>query len=662
MATGWEAFPLELKGGLVSNMSRLQQGIKAPGSARLLVNFEPSVKGGYRRINGFGKYSSSTVPVFGSSVAQGSGQTGTTLVVGNLHTTPVVGDTFTIDGVANTYTIASAGVSYSSTNKEATLTLTTSLDSSPADKADITFTNKTSNVEGLHYFYNSSTGLATTLAVRDSTLWSGTGSTWTNETAPDYGSVLVDGGSQTGTSLIVDAIDSDTYVPHIGTTFSIAGVEKVYTVLATPTITSGGGTLSIYPALASSPADDAAITFLSVSATGGSKYRFQDFNFDSTERVVIVDGVNPPATWDETQGLTVIDTNTDLVGASTVTTFKSHLFFGVGNKLVFSAPFSSTDYTPGNGGGVFSFPVDITGIIVFREKLIVFTSSSIHQITGSSQADFALSDISDDLGCVSTDTIAEVGGDIIFLGPDGLRFLGATARIGDFNLSLASRNIQDNMTTLTSDFTHLTGTVVRSKSQYRIFGYTEGTSSTVTSGFIGTQFSDQEATGFSWGKTSGIKAYRTASKYAGGAEIILFTGEDGYIYEMESGNTFDGVAISASFYTPFMAINDPRLRKTLYKATTYYDPEGNVTGTLTFKYDFQRPDVIQPLSGGGSFSILGSAIFGTSAYGGDPETVIETQATGSFFTVSLQYEFATLNDPSFVVDTVLLEYSNNDRK
>ena len=36
MATGWEAFPLELKGGLISNMSRLQQGIKAPGSAMLI--------------------------------------------------------------------------------------------------------------------------------------------------------------------------------------------------------------------------------------------------------------------------------------------------------------------------------------------------------------------------------------------------------------------------------------------------------------------------------------------------------------------------------------------------------------------------------------------------------------------------------------------------
>jgi len=103
----------------------------------------------------------------------------------------------------------------------------------------------------------------------------------------------------------------------------------------------------------------------------------------------------------------------------------------------------------------------------------------------------------------------------------------------------------------------------------------------------------------------------------------------------------------------------------MYKATSFYDPEGSVDGTLIFKYDFQRPGVIQPstaaLTGGGSFSIFGEAVLGSASYGGNPETVIETNTTGSFFTVSLQYEFNAINPP-FIVDTVLLEYSNNDRK
>jgi hypothetical protein len=110
----------------------------------------------------------------------------------------------------------------------------------------------------------------------------------------------------------------------------------------------------------------------------------------------------------------------------------------------------------------------------------------------------------------------------------------------------------------------------------------------------------------------------------------------------------------------------PRIRKTLYKATTYYDPEGSVTGRLSFNYDFSAPGVVQPVSrdvaGGGSFAILGSAIFGGNTYGGTPETVIETSTTGSFFTVSLQYEFTTAGEPPFAIDTVLLEYSDNDRK
>ena len=662
MATGWESELVELRGGLVSNMSRLQQGVKAPGSARMLTNFEPSVKGGYRRINGFVKFSDDVVPVYGETKVQGSGQTGTSLVVSNLFTEPADGDTFSIDGVTGTYTIATSGVTYSSTNKEATLTLTTSLDSSPADKAAITFTNRTSNIEGLRYFYNSSTRDGTTLAWRDGILWSSTGAAWTNQSAPSYGTVLVNGGSQTGTSLVVDGITSDDYVPKTGDTFTIDGVELVYTVLSEPTITSGGGTLSIYPSLDSSPADNASITFLSIDMSGGTKCRFADFNYDGTERVAMVDGSNAPITWNDSEGLSVLDGSTDIVGADIVLSFKNHLFFGNGSQLTFSAPFAQNDFAPGNGAGSFRLPYDITGLIVFREKLIIFTQASIHQLSGSTLSDFALTDISDDLGCSEPDTIQEVGGDIMFMGPDGLRLLGATARIGDFSLGLASRQIQDEITEFTAGFTHLTGMVIRGKSQYRIFGYTEGTLESASEGFIGTQFTDQEASGFNWGKTTGIKAYRTSSKITGATEVLLFSGETGYVYTMDIGNDYDGTTISALYYTPFMAINDPRLRKTLYKATTYYDPEGDVTGNLTFKYDFQRPDVIQPLSGGGSFAILGSAIFGTAVYGGDPETVIETQATGSFFTVSLQYEFSTSGEPPFVIDTVLLEYSNNDRK
>lgn len=660
MATGWQAFPLELNGGLISNMSRLQQGLKASGSARRLINFEPSVKGGYRRINGFNKYTSSYIPTYGSPVVQGSSQSGTSLVIANIFVSITNGSTFQIAGVSGTYTVASS--SFSNTNKETTLTITPTLASSPADKASITFSNKTSKTEGLHFFVDTANNVSTTLVYRDGNLYSSTGSTFTNQTVPNYGSTNVKTSGQSGTTLIVQGFTSDTDVARVGDTFTIAGVEKVYTVLSAPSISSGHGSISIYPALASSPADTATVTFIGRSMAGGTKARFINFNYDGTERTVMVDSTNYPITWGTNEGLKVLDSSSSVLGSEVVAAFKDHLFFGKGSNLVFSAPFLQNDFTPANGAGSIRLPSRITGLITFRDKLIIFTNSSIHQLTGTASSSFQLAEISEDLGCSEPDTIQEVGGDIMFLARDGLRFLGATARIGDFNLSVASRNIQDNITEFTTSYADVVSLTIRSKSQYRIMGFASGQIDSVAEGYIGTQFADQDASSFSWAQTKGIKAYRTASATSGSSEVILFVGETGYIYRLETGNTFDGSVISASFFTPFMSINDPKVRKTLFKATTYYDPEGNVDGNLTFKYDFQRPNVIQPLSGGGEVAIFGSAIFGDVSYGGDPETVIETNTTGSFFTVSLQYEFTTVNNPPFIVDTVLLEYSNNDRK
>ena len=133
---------------------------------------------------------------------------------------------------------------------------------------------------------------------------------------------------------------------------------------------------------------------------------------------------------------------------------------------------------------------------------------------------------------------------------------------------------------------------------------------------------------------------------------------------MESGDTFDGLPIASLLYTPFMAINDPTIRKTAYKLDTFFDPEGSLTGTVSLRYDFNKPSKIQPnainLTGGGIFTLYGQTTYGVGTYGGDPDTSLENQVVGSFFTVSLQYEF--LGGPPFVLDTAILEYSTLDRK
>lgn len=652
-----ETLPVELTGGLVSNLSRLQQGLKQPGSARLLQNFEPSTQGGYRRINGFTKYDANAVPAYGSVVAQGSGQTGTSFLVADTHESPVVNDTFTVADVTGTYTVT--GVTFSTANKSATLTITPALNSSPADKAVVTFTFGQSRIEGV--YYSGAGSVAYTL--RGGTIWRSGSSGWTKVSTPSYGSPLVSAGSQTGTTLAVDAIASDTYVPQVGDTFSVAGIELVYTVTALPTVSSGASTMAISPALASSPANNAALTFLSASHTGGTTARFKEFNFNGTLKTAMVDSTNNPAVF-TTSTYRTIQAVSDLTGAQFVEEFKNHLFFAKADLVSYSAPFAEEDFTSGNGAGSYRLPSSCSGLITFREQLINFSRTDIRKLLGSSSSDFTLTSVTTDLGCVAGDTVQEVGGDVMFLGPDGIRFLGATERIGDFNLSLASRQIQKDLVTYIETSASYTTSVIREKNQYRIFKYKQGSTKANSLSYIGTQFLDQNAQSINWGTSQGIKAYRSSSTYVADTEVSLFSNDDEYVYLLESGNTFDGVDIVSRYYTPFMSVSDPSLRKTAYKVDTYFDPEGAVTGTLTLKYDFNKPGKIQPQSipfaGGGSFSRYGTAIYGVSTYGGNPDTSIESRVVGSFFTASLQYEFE--GGPPFVLDTVILEYATEDRK
>lgn len=79
-------------------------------------------------------------PTYGTTLVDGAGQSGTTLVVDGFTVQPQAGDKFTIAGISGTFTINSA-TTLSST--ESTLTLAETLPSSPANNAIVTFTTVT---------------------------------------------------------------------------------------------------------------------------------------------------------------------------------------------------------------------------------------------------------------------------------------------------------------------------------------------------------------------------------------------------------------------------------------------------------------------------------------------------------------------------------------
>ena len=655
MPDRWQTYAIEFKGGLITNLSPLQHGMQLPGSARILRNYEPSVEGGYRRILGFNKFDSNVVPPYGTPLVHGGSQSGTTLIIGNLFTSPADGDTLTVAGVSGTYTIASSGVSYSSVNKRATLTLTTSLDSSPADQAAVTFTSGAGTMQAVATYED------IIIAARGSDLFKSSGSGWTKINTPSYGTPLVNGASQTGSTLNADGFSA---APQVGDTFTIAGVNLIYTVLSTPTLSSGAAAISINPALDSSPADNAAITFLTTDRSGMTKGRFTQYNFDGTDYIVGVDGANNPFKYD-TATFTVLDSApTDVLGASHVANFKNQLFFAKGSSITFTAPFTDNDFSAANGSGVINVGNTITGLIIFREQLIIFSERTISRLVGNTIADFQLQPITRDIGCIETDTIQEVGGDVMFLGPDGIRSLAATEKIGDFDLAVVSKPIQTEVTNFVNRNTSFSSVVIRKKNQYRLMGFNTNFTQDSSQGILATQTQE----GLSWSELRGIRAYVADSNYNAANEEVAFAHTNGYVYSMETGNNFDGATIPSTFATPFVPINDPRIRKTIYKMFLYTDPQGSFSATMNLKFDFEESDVIQPdgvtfdnTAGATAAAFYGESIYGSGSYGGTIQRLFDSQTIGSGNVVSVQF-VSDSDNPPYSLDALTLEYGTYGRR
>ena len=225
-----------------------------------------------------------------------------------------------------------------------------------------------------------------------------------------------------------------------------------------------------------------------------------------------------------------------------------------------------------------------------------------------------------------------------------LESLSSTDKIGDFDLAVISKNVQKEITDLITANTSFDSVTIKGKSQYRLLGFNTNVSESNATGILGTQLAGTEGSFFGWAELRGFKAFVADSDMFNSTETILFANAGGYVYKMEDGNSLDGSNIEATFFTPFVTLNDPQLRKTIYKLHLYTDPAGSINTTVNLKFDFDEDDAIQPApitlsNTTQEVSIYGrsTSVFGTSTFGGKLKKVFTTQTIGSGFNVALQF-------------------------
>ena len=361
--------------------------------------------------------------------------------------------------------------------------------------------------------------------------------------------------------------------------------------------------------------------------------------------IVIADGANKPFMF-RMEGTGALSSRTyhsqeidvDSTKYATFITSHDHHLIAAGvedneNTVYYSVYNDPSDFS-GTGAGSVTISDKVVGVKGFRTDLFIFCENSIHKLINiNDNATVAVVPVAENVGCLSGYSIQEIGGDLIFLAPDGLRTVAGTARIGDVELGTVSKAIQPTVTDLANNINLYTisSVVLREKSQYRLFYTNTGADNTTQRGIIGTLRPD----GFQWSETRGIEVTAIGSGFnTNGIEKYYHGDTDGYIYSHDTGNNFNGSEVLARYETPNYDYGDLGTLKTLHYLRVSASAEGVVEPDVQVRFDYSSTDIPQPadLFDLGTIdppSKFSDAVFNINVFGGASNPLIRVPLQGS---------------------------------
>jgi hypothetical protein len=395
---------------------------------------------------------------------------------------------------------------------------------------------------------------------------------------------------------------------------------------------------------------------------GATWFRFATYNF-SAPMLVGVDGAGQPFSVDAIGDFTELAGAPN--GASSVTEYKGRLWFAAGNLVTFTAPYTDNDFTAANGAGQVNIGGTVQAVRGWRDQLIIFSIDRVQRLTGDTKDTFVLKPITLSLGCTHPDTVVEVGGNLVFLSHDGLRTIAGTDNQDGFNVDNVARPIQKRILDMKRVSPRIISVVLRNKLQMRLLSSNLATLASVTEGYTGTMRDTEGA--WEWGELRGIKAYVAHSGINdGGNEVVAFGGDTGYIYRMDSGYSFDGDPIEAVYQTPHLVFGDIGVRKKFRRLNTILKTDANYTIEVQLLLDMLQNGMVQPAAEviartQLSISTFGSALFGSSTFGGTLSPIEPLQLVGTGFSGSFVFKSKDTFKPHSI-HSLAVDLSTEGRK
>lgn len=326
---------------------------------------------------------------------------------------------------------------------------------------------------------------------------------------------------------------------------------------------------------------DTAIQF----TLGSSHFEFVNHNFSGspdTYYMYGVDGVNRGFEWDGTI-LTPIVTGNTVDAPNHIEAHTNHLFFGFdGGSLQNSATNTPLVFNSLLGSAEIAVGDNIQGLkSVAGDALLVSTDRGVQGLYGQNIDNWQLQIISIDGG--DAGNTLDVIGAPMMVTRRGIQRIDASDRFGNFESSTVSRRINPLLRSWLMVKELIGVNIVRDKNQYRIY-FNDGTGIVLTADQL---YGQQQLPQFTTFRRDEFLPSCVASvARSGSREVILFGGENGYVYQEEKGNSNDGTDMQYALRLPFHHLGSPMVRKSF----KWLDIESDVERTADLRVSYEYSD------------------------------------------------------------------------
>lgn len=330
---------------------------------------------------------------------------------------------------------------------------------------------------------------------------------------------------------------------------------------------------------------------------------------------------------------------------------RNHLFYGFpGGSLQNSGTGLPLTWSIRTGAAEIGTGDDITGILSNGNNTLAITGDkTVHILTGTSNQDWNLRVIADEVGSIA-DSATGVAGQTMFVDRSGINvLLPAPPTFQDYSTQNISRSIRKTIQRDCENIVDVMFTTL--KSQYRIY-FNDKTA--IVGTFLGDKLMGWMFMKYAHQFTCSAEGTDTAG------DTRIFAGTyTGFVMELDVGTSFDGTEIDSMLQLPFQYHGYPDRDKRFHKLTL--EVETTLPVRLYYGMDFDYGNSGQPLRlvsrVGRTTSAADYALFGELSWNSSSLAMPEVNIAGIARSAGIAIYHESDVDDVFTVSAILLQFT-----